>query len=280
VQSLLIGLVAALMWGLHDFSVRKVSGRADISVLVLMSLAFGAAILSPLAIVVGGWDSLTPQVTRLAVLSGAAYAVASFSLYKAFVIGPVRLVAPICGAYPLLSVSFSILRGHEATALVWLGAVAVIGGIALVARGEGGTSDGNRLHAMGWAALSAIGFATTFGTAQWAAENGADLLVSLVARLCAAAVLLTVVKLRRPPIGLALAQWRLLMLMGALDVGALTLVTIAGGFESPAYASVTSSTFGMVTILLAWRFLGEAMRPLQWMGVAAVFAGIAILGVA
>jgi drug/metabolite transporter (DMT)-like permease len=280
VQSLLLGLAAALMWGLHDFSVRKVSGRADISVLVLMSLLFGAAILSPLAIAVGGWDSLTPQVTRLSLLSGAAYALASFSLYKAFSIGPVRLVAPICGAYPLLSVSFAILRGQETTALVWLGALAVIGGIALVARGEEGTSDGNRIHAMGWATLSSIGFATTFGLAQWAAEDGADLLVSLVSRLCAAAALLAIVKLRRPAIGPALAQWRLLMFMGALDVGALTLVTVAGGFASSAYASVTSSTFGMVTILLAWRFLGEAMRPLQWLGVAAVFSGIAILGVA
>jgi drug/metabolite transporter (DMT)-like permease len=34
----------------------------------------------------------------------------------------------------------------------------------------------------------------------------------------------------------------------------------------------------LVTILLAWRFLGEAMKPVQWLGALTVFAGIATLG--
>jgi drug/metabolite transporter (DMT)-like permease len=45
-------------------------------------------------------------------------------------------------------------------------------------------------------------------------------------------------------------------------------------------ASVASSIFGIVTILLAWKFLREPMRAFQWGGVALVFAGIAALGLA
>ena len=51
----------------------------------------------------------------------------------------------------------------------------------------------------------------------------------------------------------------------------------AGSIAHPEYAAVASSIFGIVTILLAWRFLSEAMKPVQWIGVAVVFLGIATL---
>ena len=74
--------------------------------------------------------------------------------------------------------------------------------------------------------------------------------------------------------------WPALLLMGVLDVAALTAVTLAGGLPKAEYAAVASSVFGIVTILLAWRFLNEPMRAAQWGGVALVFAGIAALGLA
>mgnify|MGYP001385446096 CR=1 FL=1 len=40
-----------------------------------------------------------------------------------------------------------------------------------------------------------------------------------------------------------------------------------------------SALFGVLTILLAWRLLAEAVRPVQWAGIATVFAGIAVLSV-
>jgi drug/metabolite transporter (DMT)-like permease len=32
-----------------------------------------------------------------------------------------------------------------------------------------------------------------------------------------------------------------------------------------------------VTVLLAWRFLAEPVRPVQWLGIITVFAGVAVL---
>lgn len=277
-HSLLIGLAAALLWGLHDFTARRIGGRADAAVMLIFVLGFGAVLLAPLAVIAGGWHGLSPRVLGLALASGVGAALAGYGLYRAFAIGPVRLVAPICGAYPMLSVAFAVARGQEAGGLVWLGVLAVVGGIALVARGEPGEADGNPLHAVLWAGFACVNFAATFGLAQWAAEGAADLPVSLVARLGGLTLALAWVALRRPPLAPTLAQWPALLLMGALDVGALTLITVAGGFPRAEYASVASSTFGIVTILLAWRFLGEAMKPLQWLGVSVVFGGIALLG--
>lgn len=277
-QSLILGLLAALLWGLHDFTVRKIGSKADAAALYLIVLAVGAALLLPLAVFAGGWQTLTAPVLRLCLASGLAAALAGYGLYRAFAIGPVRLVAPICGAFPLLSVGFAVARGAEAGPLVWLGVAAVVGGIAIVARGETGDAAGSKRAAVAWSGLACVSFAATFGLLQWAAELAADLSVSLLSRLAACAAMLAWVAVQRIDLKPAFVFLPQLALMGALDVTALTAVTIAGGFARPEFASVASSIFGLVTILLAWRFLGEALKPLQWAGAVVVFVGIAVLG--
>jgi drug/metabolite transporter (DMT)-like permease len=80
---------------------------------------------------------------------------------------------------------------------------------------------------------------------------------------------------RLPPRG----QMGVLALMGLLDALALGLVTAAGGLAHAEYASVASSLFGVLTVLLAAWFLKEHVRPVQWLGIACVFGGIAVLGI-
>jgi drug/metabolite transporter (DMT)-like permease len=131
--------------------------------------------------------------------------------------------------------------------------------------------------ALGWAAFSAVGFAATFALGQEATRQGADLPVMLIGRAVALAVIVALIVTRgtgfRPQKG---TVW-ILVLMGLLDAVALGLVTAAGGLPHAEYASVTSSLFGVLTVLLAAWFLKEGVRPVQWLGIATVFAGIAVL---
>jgi drug/metabolite transporter (DMT)-like permease len=71
--------------------------------------------------------------------------------------------------------------------------------------------------------------------------------------------------------------WPLLALMGFLDAFALGVVIASGALDRPEFAAVAASTFGMVTIILAWLFLKELMTPSQWLGVAITFGGIGYL---
>lgn len=277
-QSLLLGLVAAFTWGLHDFTLRRVAARADAAALYLVVLAVGVVLLVPFAIAGGDWAGFTPGLTGFSLAAGLVYAAGVYALYRAFAIGPVRLVAPICGAYPLLSVGLAVARGQEAGAMVWLAALAVMGGIAVVAQGEDGAAAGARRAAIAWSVLAACGFAASFAMLHAASAGvGAELPVTFLARLAGFAGMLAWVVSRRTPVRPALAIWPVLVLMGALDVAGMVAVTIAGGFARPEFASVTSSCFGLVTILLAWRFLDEPMTRGQWLGALVVFAGIAIL---
>lgn len=280
-DALLLGLLAALLWGFHDYTVRVIGGRVDPLVLLLGVLVTGAVGLAPLSIG-GDWAALDGRAWALAVLAGATYTGAGYGLYRAFAIGPVYLVAPICGAFPMISVALEVVRGNPAGAVAWIGSAVVVGGIALVARSAGAHGDGggSRGAAIGWAVLGCLGFAFTFALSQWASETGGHLQVALVARISAAVMVAVLIGLLRPAFGPTLRAWKPMVLMGVLDVGALTSVTLAGGMRNAEFASVAASVFGMVTILLAWRFLNERLSPVQWLGCGLVFAGIAALGLA
>jgi drug/metabolite transporter (DMT)-like permease len=276
-ESLFLGLTAALVWGLHDFSVRRVSSAANAGALYLLVLGFGVIWILPFALATPGWADLTAGLVSFTALAGLIYAFGVYALYRAFAIGPVRLVAPICGAYPLLSVGLAMVQGQEVTALVWLAATAVVAGVALVARGEGAGSAGPSRAAIAWAVVAAIGFFASLGMLHSAAEAAADLPVAMIARIAGFAGILVLVLAQRVPIRPALSVWPTLGLMAALDLGGMFAVTAAGSFDWPEFASVTSSCFGLVTVLLAWRFLAEPVRPVQWAGIATVFAGVAVL---
>ncbi|MCC6863493.1 MAG: DMT family transporter [Rhodobacteraceae bacterium] len=275
---LLLGLLAALFWGLHDFILRIFGARADTLVLFAGVLLTGVLVLLPLAALN---SSITLNSTSLgfALLAGLTYAAAGYGLYRAFTIGPVYLVAPICGASPIVTVALELTRGGTVALAAWISAAVILGGIALIARSENnGNASGSRASAIGWAVISCLGFAFTLALSQWASEGGAPLQVSLTSRVMASFVILGLVALKRPDLGPTLQLWPTILLLGVLDVAAITTVTLTGGMTNAEYASVSASTFGVITILLASRFLGERLGPVQWLGCALVFAGIATLG--
>jgi drug/metabolite transporter (DMT)-like permease len=275
--SILMGTLAALVWGVHDVVVRIVSPRGSVAPLLFMALLAGTTLLAPLALLADSGRPLAHASLGLALLAGLAFAVANLGLYRALAIGPVRLVAPLCGSYPVLSLAIAALQGRTAAVWEWAAILAIIGGLALAASKGEDEPNGPRGKAVLWALVGATGFALTFAFAQQAAMGGGELTVTVVARLAALGCVAGWLFLARIPLDSARAQWRPLVLLGALDATAISLVIAAARFPSPEYAAVASSVFGLVTILLAWRFLGEAMRATQWLGVLIVFAGIAAI---
>lgn len=274
-QSLLFGLIAALTWGLHDFCVRHLSQKLTVATMLMAVLGMGSLILIAVITLTGGWTQVDARTALIALASGCFYAVGCYGLFSAFAIGPVRLVAPIGGAYPVLSVALAAMMGQPIRWDQWLATCAVVVGIAIVARQqEQEAATQNRGKAMLWAAVGATGFAFTFTLGQTAAENGGEMVITLLARLTAFLIIAIWVSGARMPVAPLRAHLPLLALMGLLDVTALGFVIAAGGLANPEFASVASSVFGLITILLAWRFLREPMHAMQWGGVALVFAGI------
>ena len=276
------GLTAALIWAVHDLLARKVAQGAALLPILATVLGVGCIVLVPLAWALGDWSAMTAGAWRASFAGGLAFAIAIGSLYKAFSLAPVRLVSPVIGAYPLLTLIVAVAQGRTVSPVDWLAVLLIVGGIAIVAVAS--RDDAPDLYAaspataIGWAALSAVGFAATFALAQVGARMGSELPVILIGRVVALAALvglaLTTANRIRPP----RPQLGLLALMGAFDALALGLVTASGALPKAEYASVASSLFGVLTVVLAAWFVKEGVRLVQWLGIATVFTGIAVLG--
>lgn len=276
------GLTAAIIWAVHDLFARKLSQGAPLLPILTMVMGVGCVVLIPVALVVGDWAAMTGPAWGIAALSGVAIVVAMGSLYKAFSLAPVRLVSPVVGAYPMLSLGIAVLQGRSVTEADWLAVLTICLGVAIVAIAS--RSDAPEGYAapqaiaLGWASLSALGFAVTFALGQEAARQGGELPVILIARLVALSLSLALLFWYKGSLAPQRGHFPILAMMGLVDAVALGLVTAAGGLPKAEYASVTSSLFGVLTVLLASWYLKERVRPVQWLGIAAVFSGITALG--
>ena len=279
IMSLSLGLLAALCWGVHDICVRYVSQRTGIMAAIFTVLCFGALLLAPICVYFGNWEDLTNPALKRASLSGGLFALAAVGLYQAFAIGPVRLVAPIIGSYPILSVGLAAWSGEDISALHVVAVLAIVFGITVVAKGDTENSQGAQRQAILWATASAIGFFGSFAAGQAAAALGAELPIILLTRLAGIFTICCIALPYQINLRSSIAQLPLLAAMGALDAVALAVVIYAGTQTFATFASVTASVFGLVTIVLAWAFLKEKITPKQWMGVFLVFLSIIILGI-
>lgn len=277
--SLGFGLLAALTWAVHDLLVRKLTQDAAILPMLLVVIAAGTAALLVPAVIIGGWQTLGWAAVVPAVAAGMMYNVGMVGLYEALSRAPVKIVAPILGSYPILSLGIAAAQGRTVSATEWLCVLAIVFGIAVVTlsgREAGTLTRGSLGAALAWAAVGAVGFAVTFALSQAAARQGAEVPVMVVTRVTALLVIViscVAARSYRPET----SSIPVLVGMGVLDALAVGMVIAAGGLPNPEYAAVAAALFGVLTILLAWRVLGEAVTALQWAGIAVVFAAIGVL---
>lgn len=279
---ILLGLATALLWGVADFIARFTGqalgyrsatlGMLGASVLVLSALYAGLA--QPW---VGGLAGVW-----LIGLTGVGLLVATLLLYAGLTRGPVSVVAPIAGSYPAFSLLFALLSGVRPALTQWLAMALTMTGVAVVAAGaakdRGGYAGSLSLrYGVVMALLAAFGFAVTIAAGQAAAAVYGELQTVLLARYVALACIMVLFCWRRERPRLALGWLPLLALQGLLDGGAYLALLAAGQGEGAVIAVVIASAFSAVTVLLARQVLGETMSARQWLGVAMILVGVAVL---
>jgi len=279
--ALTLGLVAALCWGIHDVTVRRVSQSVPLMATLLGVLIVGALFQTGVLLATQGITPVPRNAVIYSVLAGIAFTVAGAALYGAFHRGPVRIVAPVIGSYPILSVALASIAGAQVTLWQWLAVLGVVAGITVVALcADEAEEDTPPLGpTILLSLLAAVGFFATFALGQEAARLADDLPSILVTRLASVAVLLPVMVVMSLPLWPGRAALPFVAIMGVLDGIALLCVLSAGDMPQAEYAAVASSTFGLITVVLARVFLGERMRPLQWGGCVMTFAAIGYLAV-
>ncbi|HEX6011431.1 MAG TPA: EamA family transporter [Geminicoccaceae bacterium] len=282
--TVLLGIIAALGWGIADFIARTTSRRLGTEAALAGMLAASAVALGLLLLAVGSPPPVGRADLALVGLTGLALASATLLLYRALSRGPIAVAAPIAAAYPCLNLGGAVLQSHAPTPGEWLALAAVLAGVILVARpprGEEGEGDPPTsvaptvLLAMG----AAVCFACSIELGQAAARRVGELAATTGARW--AALLLAVALLaarqswpRLSGRGVALP---LVVVQGLLDGAAYLALFAAARRPGAVVAVVVASGFAAVTVLLARLLLRERLGAGQWTGTALVVGGVGAL---
>jgi len=291
-SGLLLGLTAALCWGLTDV-LAALGGRRFGSLPTLaVAQATSLVVLLVIGLVTEGRVPIAPEVAGQAALFGVMASVAYVAMFAGLAIGPVSVVSPSVAAYGGLTVILSVVvLGEVVVAHQWLGAAVGTAGVALTALRFGGSVRGTRPVSGGvvLAAVALVLFAcVTVGMAGPIRRAGwLDVVfVARSANSAAAWTLLLFVRRFRPrgsdvllgPPGRP--DRRLLgmvIVVGLLDVLGFIAFAIGLGI-APAWIVGLASSFGpAVAVLVAVGFMGERLRPVQWFGLLAIASGLGLI---
>jgi drug/metabolite transporter (DMT)-like permease len=290
-MGILLGLATALSWGIADFCARFAT-RSVGTFRTMLYMQLTGFLLLTVAMHWLGWGQFVadsgPRVWAWGIGAGLLNTLGTLALYRSFEIGKMSIVAPISAGYPALTMMLSAITGERLTVTRFAGVALIIGGVVMVAHGEQAPGDAHPLDeprpaekylGVGWAVLSAVAFGVMFwllGT-RAVPQLGAAPSVWLIRLTSVLATALVMLSARQPMKVPGLGANRWIVGIGVLDTGAYILNNMGMLREQVSVVSVLASLYGAVTVGLAALFLKENVARLQWLGIAAIFGGIALI---
>lgn len=255
----------------------KVAYAAGVAILPLLAWRYVIAAVLIALLERGGQPP--PLRTRLRLWAiGSVFVFNSIAYFRALEQIPASVTALVLYTYPVLVAFLAALVGVER--LRWRALLAALGAFAGCALTAGGAPEGEPLPWSGiaWALLAALVYASYIVlSSRFGAGVPARVLALHLAQ--AAAVLCVAFALADGGLSLPLDPRALLAVAGMGVVSTVVAMTtfLAGmALIGPTRASVLSSLEVIVTLVLAFLFLGERLSPWQWAGAALILGAVAL----
>jgi uncharacterized membrane protein len=133
---IILGISAALGWGVADFSARFSARRIGAFRTLMVMQFFGFTALSIFLWLTGGFShSFAPGWTpwAFAIIAGLLNTVSGFALYRSFEVGQISIAGPVSSSYPALTVALALLSGERVHAVRAAGLALTFFGMILAA---------------------------------------------------------------------------------------------------------------------------------------------------
>jgi drug/metabolite transporter (DMT)-like permease len=268
------GLGAAAAWGASDFGGGFASRRTSSIIVVLVSQMVGLAVVAAM-VAVDGEPLRSPADLAWGAAAGLAGAIALVAFYRALAVGRMGLVAPVAGvlgaALPLVvgSITEGLPSGGRLVGIA-LAMVAVF----LVSRPDE-EIDGR--EGLGLALAAGVGFGSFFVLLHNAGRSAVLWPIIGSRTASSVAMVLFLVAVRRG-VRMPLRVFPVVALAGLMDMGGNVLYIVASSSGTLAVAAVLSSLYPVVTVILAWLFLGERVARVHAFGIVVAAVAIALIG--
>lgn len=283
--AVMFGLFAALCWSLHDLLARNFANDVGPVRMAIGTLLAGGALLAGIVLWNGTILQADTATLQLAVILGILYGLAISSLFTAFSLAPVSIVGPATAGYPALVVIWGMINGLQPNALQWCAVLAIIIGAIVVARtgpSDGGLSEvkPGKIPLLIFSCIVAeVFFASSVILGQKLAAHAGEFEATFMSRFPAALVLIPFVMREKPHVAKINAKaWIGIFAMGAFDVAAVSGINYMGRLPNKEFGSMGISAYGAIATLLAMILLKEKTTVSQWVGIAMISGGVAVLG--
>lgn len=282
---MILGVIAAVLWGAADFSTALLGRRLSLIAMVVGVQTSGLIVAIVIwAIVRPPFDVATSEIVIL-VLVGSISAIGYEVVYRSLVLGPIALVSPLAATYAVVAVLLAVVVLGERLGPSLLAGIGVtFAGVLLTATD---LREGRARRAPGQpsgvplALIAALLFGVaTFVLARAAQEIG-WVYATLFGRLSTAVFAVGIAAFRRASLRLPDRRSYLQVAgLGMLDLVALVAFSLGNQVAPVSLVVAAASTFPLVPVAGGVLLLGERPAPWQYLGIAAVIGGLVWLGLA
>jgi drug/metabolite transporter (DMT)-like permease len=284
---LFLGLLSSLGYGTADFIARFSSRKVGVTNVVFGVFLTGSILLTGYILLVGPGFDFTANGFWLLPLAGVANMAMLVLLYLSLARGPIGIAAPIVASHPGLVLVILAFLGVIPSLLEIIGLLIIIFGVIFLSFQTAHFTGGHdpkvdKTYIYKTALIAAAGSvayalqvvlsqeaALVFGPYQaaWGTRFFGMIAVCLL-------LLRQGVKPAIPP-----RWWLVIFTQGFLDVIGVLSLTKGSLEQDRVIVAILSSTFAVVTVLLARIFIKEPVSRLQWLAIFIIVAGISIMSV-
>jgi len=268
------GLLTALAWALATLAAARASRVLGPWSTTGWVVLIGLLVTLPLLIIEAPSEPVANEDLGWLALAGLGYVVGMVFNYTALAGGKVAVTAPIVSTEGAIAAALAVLTGEAASPLLGAMLALIAIGVFVVAMQPGGGADvlaGHGARYVGFAVAAALIFGLGLYAAGRASEGVPPSWVVAAGRVAGVALLTLPLALTRR------LRFRRDVLPFLLFAGVAEVVGVYtfawGARESIAVTAVLSSQFAVIAALIA-HAMGERISPRQWIGVAAVSAGV------
>ncbi len=274
----LLGLAAAIAYGIGDFVGAFASRRHTAVTVLLHSYPVGAVLMLVMLPFFPG--TVTARTIGFGIAGGLAGLIGVTIMYALMVVAPMNVISPVTAVLAaIVPVVFGVLVGERPQLAAWLGIVLGIGAVVLVSRTSDEHPHGRiAIRVIALAFVSGLGFGFYFIFLARAGDDS-GLWPLVISRIASAIVIVPVAWQRR---GLTRIRGQMLAITlaaGAFDALANMFFLLASRQGLLSLASVLTSLYPAVTVMLAVGLLHEHTSRTQRIGLALAATAIVLITV-
>jgi drug/metabolite transporter (DMT)-like permease len=279
---LALGLSAALLWGLADYSAAVASRETGALRVVLGLNLFALVVMGALVVVTCDLSRVGLEHIPPFLAIGALGALGYLAFYGALAIGPISVVSPIVSGYAAVTVVLALIVLGESLSLAEGSAIAVvIAGVVLASAdlAPGRAVEHVRARGLVLAILAMLGVGGyVFAVGYYAGDLGWLVPIFLARAFTSLFLFGAVLREGGPvvPVRSARLGWTI-ALLAVLDTGGYVAFNVGIEHADTAIVAAATAPYAVVPIVVGVLILRERPGPIQRAGIAAVVGGVALL---